>query len=275
VSRGRIFRLPLDGTLAGEVGGSGPPLLLIHGWALDRRMWAQQRRAFRGHFTTVSYDRRGFGQSTCAAGFEQEVDDIDAILHALQIPQAALLGMSQGGRVALRYALARPAAVSALILHGAPFEPTAPPMGDAAHLPVRDYAALLEGGQLSAVHAALAAHPLMHVPEGQARARASIARMIEGYRGEDLLLQPNPAGAGYSDVRDRLSAITVPTLVLTGDTETPWLVTAADRLAAALPQATRAVVRGGGHMINMTAPRAYNRAVIAWLTAAAAITKPC
>jgi len=268
VSGSRTFRLPLDGVLVGERGGSGPPLLLIHGWALDRRMWAPQRRAFRRHFATISYGRRGFGATTCIAGLDQELNDIDTVLQSLASGPVAILGMSQGARVALRYALTRPAAVSALILHGAPFEPTPPPAGDPAHLPLREYAALLASGRFAEVRGAIAAHPLMQVPRDKARIRASIRRMIDGYRGEDLAAGAQVDGtAAFSVTPAQLGSITVPTLVLTGDAEVPWLIAAADRLATALPHAARALVPGGGPLVNISAPRAYNRTVIRWLTA--------
>ena len=255
----------MDGALVGESGGDGPPLILIHGWALDRRMWAAQQPAFRRHFRTISYDRRGFGESTHAADAEQELDDLDALIRALQLGRTALLGMSQGGRVALRYALAHPDKVAALILQGAPIEPTPPPQGDPAYLPVHEYAQLLKRGKVDEMHAAIAAHPLMDVPAERASAHAALLRMIHGYRGEDLLGTGAPA-----DLRGRLSEIKVSTLVLTGDTETPWLNAAADRLAASIPNARRSVIQGGGHLVNMTAARAFNQAVIDFLETASA-----
>jgi pimeloyl-ACP methyl ester carboxylesterase len=253
------------GAVAGESGGNGPPLILIHGWALDRRTWAAQQPAFRRHFTTISYDRRGFGQSTRAEDAGQELDDLDALIRTLQLGRTALLGMSQGGRVALRYALAHPDKVAALILQGAPIEPTPPPQGDPAYLPLREYAKLLSRGRVDEMHAAIAAHPLMDVPAERTRARASLLRMIDGYRGEDLLATSAPA-----DLRGRLSEIKAPTLVLTGSTETAWLNSAADRLAANIPNARRSVIQGGGHLVNMTAARAFNQVVISFLKSAMA-----
>jgi 3-oxoadipate enol-lactonase len=231
-------------------------------------MWAAQRPAFRRHFTTISYDRRGFGESTCAADAGKELDDLDAMIRELQLGRTALLGMSQGGRVALRYALANPDKVTALILQGAPIEPTPPPAGDPAYLPVREYAELLARGQIEAMHAAIATHPLMDVPTARVRARASLLRMIEGYRGEDLLGASVQYPDTFADLRGRLSEISVPTLVVTGDTEAAWLNVAADRLAAGIPNARRAVIPGGGHLINMTAARAFNRIVTGFLQSA-------
>jgi len=117
------FSLEMGGALVGDSGGTGPPLILIHGWALDRRMWGAQRLALRRHFTTMSYDRRGFGESTCAVDAGKELDDLDRLIGVLKLGRTALLGMSQGGRVALRYALAHPDNISALVLQGARSNP--------------------------------------------------------------------------------------------------------------------------------------------------------
>ena len=59
------------GELAVEVAGRGNPVVLVHGWGVDRRMWAHQAAAFRRHFTTITYDRRGCGQSTAPADHAQ------------------------------------------------------------------------------------------------------------------------------------------------------------------------------------------------------------
>jgi pimeloyl-ACP methyl ester carboxylesterase len=260
--------MDVGGGLLADSGGSGPPLILIHGWALDRRMWGAQRRAFRRHFTTISYDRRGFGESGSAPDAGKELEDLDALIGALHLGRTALLGMSQGGRVALRYALAHPDKVSALVLQGAPIEPTPPPAGDPAYLPVREYAELLARGKIAEMRRAIAAHPLMDVPAEHTGAHASLLRMINGYRGEDL------PGAGaqnpntFEDLRGRLSQIKAPALVLTGTGETAWLIAAGDRLAASIPNAQRAVIQGGGHLVNMTAARVFNRVVISFLKTA-------
>jgi pimeloyl-ACP methyl ester carboxylesterase len=213
----------------------------------------------------MSYDRRGFGESTCAVDAGKELDDLDRLIGVLKLGRTALLGMSQGGRVALRYALAHPDNISALVLQGAPIEPNPPPSGDPAYLPVSEYAELLRRGQIDEMHAAIAAHPLMDVPAARTRAHALLLRMIDGYRGEDLLGASAQNPDTFADLRGRLSEIKAPTLVLTGNTETAWLNAAADRLAASIPNAHRCVVQGGGHLVNMTAARAFNRVVTGFL----------
>src|ERR1044071_7581166 len=58
------------------VAGRGNPVVLVHGWGVDRRMWAHQAAAFRRYFTTITYDRRGTGPSTAPAAHALELGDI-------------------------------------------------------------------------------------------------------------------------------------------------------------------------------------------------------
>jgi len=129
-SRIHMIRRPGQGDLIAEVTGRGRPVILIHGWAVDRRMWALQVPALKRRFKVITFDRRGFGQSTCPAGLEQELDDLDALLDHFKLDQAALVGMSQGGRLAMRYAATRPNRVTALVLQGAPLDGLSPPAFD-------------------------------------------------------------------------------------------------------------------------------------------------
>src|ERR1700722_12540752 len=84
--------------------GSGPALLLLHGWTLDLDMWEQLAGALRDRLRGVRLDRRGFGLSSGTPSPERDIIDLDALLRHLHIGQAALLGMSQGARAALGFA---------------------------------------------------------------------------------------------------------------------------------------------------------------------------
>lgn len=94
-------------------------------------------------------------------------------------------------------------------------------------------------------------------------------RLLDAYSGGFFL---NPATPSAATVRSRLPTwdqvrtIAAPTLIITGDGDIPYLQTVADSLAARLPRAVRATVPGGGHMINLIEPEAYNRRVLEFLT---------
>jgi pimeloyl-ACP methyl ester carboxylesterase len=254
------------GELAVEVGGRGRPVLLVHGWGVDRRMWAHQVDAFRRRFTTISYDRRGCGHSTAPADHALELEDIDVILDELKLDAAGIVGMSQGGRIAMRYALARPARVTGLVLQGVPLDDTPGPMAcDAAVLPMARLAGLLRRGDRVAFVQELRQHPLMSAGERFTQMQVQIDAMLEGYRGEDLLrFASTPAQLDPLRAAD-LAAIRTPTLVITGSSELLWLQHVADRVARNIRGARRRVIRGGGHFVNMTHGSEYNPCVIEFL----------
>src|SRR5262245_10228777 len=104
-----------------EEAGSGAPLLLIHGFACGRRMWAPQVTALAKHRRVIAYDVRGVGGSEAPrdpAEYSQRisVEDAHALLRALGVAPAAVCGLSMGGNIALNLALTHPDAVSHLIL---------------------------------------------------------------------------------------------------------------------------------------------------------------
>ncbi len=263
-SRIHMIRRPGQGDLIAEVTGRGRPVILIHGWGVDRRMWAPQIPAFKRRFKVITFDRRGFGQSTCAAGLDQELDDIDALLEHFRLDQVALVGMSQGGRIAMRYASSRPARVNALVLQGASLDGLAPPVRDVSIIPSTQLAGLLRAGNRGEVLRVLSEHPLMDPGERFTLARAQIQTMLRDYRGEDLYSAP-PAECSFDEVCMQLAHITAPTAVITGSKETLWLRRVADFTARRIRGARRRVIRGGHHFVNLTHATDYNRCVVDFL----------
>ena len=90
---------------ARRTAGRGPAVLFVHGWALDLDMWTPQFAALANRYRLIAFDRRGFGFSTGAPGIEHDVADIEQLLAELSLEQIAIVGMSQGARVALRWAM--------------------------------------------------------------------------------------------------------------------------------------------------------------------------
>ena len=103
-----------------------PTLILLHGNGEDHTYFVKQIPAFSPHFRLVLMDTRGQGQSTGGDGelnFSVFAADLLALMDHLQIAKAHLLGFSDGGNLALTFALAHPERVQSLILNGANLEP--------------------------------------------------------------------------------------------------------------------------------------------------------
>jgi pimeloyl-ACP methyl ester carboxylesterase len=250
-----------QGRLFVEVCGDGPPIMMLHGWALDQRMFRPQVRELSFDFQVITFDRRGFGRSQAPPDLRQELDDIDRILDALGCRQVHLLGMSQGGRLAIRYAVTRGDRLRSLLLQGAVIDGLDVDEDPSERVPVSDYAALAKSGRLDEVRRRWMQHPMMRLgAEYTAEARL-IEEILGDYTGADLV---NVEAASYAfdiDVLSQLEHIGVPTLVLTGTQETPARKRHAKELLARIPGAREVLFEGSGHLSNLTSAAEYNDAV--------------
>lgn len=251
---GRVQRIAVPGgDLVVEVAGTGPAIIFLHGWTLDRRQWRGQA-ALADRFTLIALDRRGFGQSSAPPDLAEEAADVARVAAALGLERHHLVGLSQGGKVALAHAATRPAGLDRLVVIGAPLDVQLAVTPEA--VPLAEMAALARGGQLEAMRQLWLAHPLT---AGRPEVRAALAAMLARYDGRDLLAAGGPLEVTLDDVR----RIAVPAWALAGADDTPWR----RAVAAAMAEAGLhgGLIPGGGHLAPMDAPQATNAALIAAL----------
>ena len=103
-------------SLAATLSGEHPRLVFLHPGVADRRCWCDVMSALVPDFPAVAYDRRGFGETPAADAPFVDVDDLRAVLDACVAGPAVLVGNSQGGRIAIDFALAHPERVDRLVL---------------------------------------------------------------------------------------------------------------------------------------------------------------
>ncbi|WP_308910281.1 alpha/beta fold hydrolase [Pseudokordiimonas caeni] len=254
-----------DGEIVVDISGSGPLVVCLHGWSFDRRMWGPLVPLLAPHFRLAMIDRRGFGQSSAPPDLDREVDDISALLDHLGEPVCGLVGMSQGGRVALRASDRLPSRIRGMVLVSAPLDGFPPPAADEA-IPVALYRDWAAAGGMDRVRADWAAHPLLRYGmEGDAA--TLVLSMLAAYEGRDLIV-PLPA-APAPDIADRLATMDTPALVITGERDTGWLHAVADTLIAGLPNAKGLRLEGAGHLACLTHPAQVGDAIQAFLSARA------
>jgi len=254
--------------------GSGSPVVLIHGWPLSGASWSNQVPALvaAGH-RVVTYDRRGFGESSQpATGYEYDTlaADLDALLTQLDLRDVTLVGFSMGGGEVVRY-LSRYGSgrVSKAVLASAVppylFKSDDNPDGglDDATIEqfeqgvVQDRAGFLDGFTTTF----FTAGDELKVSED---VRQEAIRIALQASTEATL---RCIGAfGRTDFRSDVAAITVPTLVIHGDSDgvVPFEVSG-KRSAASIPGAQLVVIAQGPHAINASHVEEFNSALIGFL----------
>lgn len=240
--------------------GSGPLLILVHGWTLDHRSFDLQVESLAERFTVVTLDRRSYGQSTGKPDFWAELDDLDAVINAYGGGSAHLLGVSQGGRLVLRYAATRPQRVRSLILQGAVLDGYDAPDAPGESLPLAHFRELVSHGDIDQMRREWLLHPLMSRGISSAGQRALLTAMVSEYHGEDLIAAPTPDRD--IDVVALLSARSIPVLIVTGSLETEARKQHAAHLLSVLSGAAEVVIEGAGHLSNLSHAPRYNALVM-------------
>ncbi len=244
------------GSLPIAMAGEGPPLILLHGWTLDHRMWAPQVAGLAERHFLVMPDRRGHGRATAPPDLAREAEDVIAIADFLGFERFALLGLSQGAVVALDAARRHGARLTALAVSGAPL----PALVERDEVIDLDrFGTLAASGDLATLRTEWSRHPLMQTRSPGAA--ALVAEMLAGYDGRDLLAPSRAPGLP----REALSLLPMPVLSLTGAHDTPWRRACARALAAAAPRARHLEIAAASHLANADNPAAFNAAIASFL----------
>jgi pimeloyl-ACP methyl ester carboxylesterase len=239
--------------------GSGPAVVLLHGWAFDLDIWQPQTEVLTAQYRVICFDRRGFGFSTGDPSVLDDVGDLFALLDRFQVGRAAFVGASQAARVVLRAALAAPERCACLVIDGAPDVMNEGERSlTTEEIPIASYRALARRGKLDAVRAEWEKHPLTQLHTEDAAIRSRLCQIVRRYPGRDLL---RPAASLAPPLGPQLSEIAAPTLVISGEDDAPIRLQAAALIALRL-RARRVTVPGAGHLPNLDRPGFYNHLLV-------------
>jgi 3-oxoadipate enol-lactonase len=243
--------------------GNGPAILFVHGWAIDLDMWTPQFAALADRYRLIAFDRRGFGYSSGTAGIDHDLADIEQLLARLGIDSIAIVGMSQGARVALRWALRSPRSTRCLVLDGPPRDILAVgrPEGE---ITLAAYRELVRDQGIDAFRRQWLQHPLMRLYTNEPRAHALLRDMVGRYPAQDLMGDETAQLSGIGSVQQ----LDLPILIVNGEHDTATRIGAGAQLARALPYAQLAIIPGAGHLSNLDNPGAYNQALAQFLAPA-------
>jgi pimeloyl-ACP methyl ester carboxylesterase len=223
--------------------GSGPTLVLLHASVADRRAWTATADRLGGTYAVVAYDRRGFGESPPSPEPFTHIEDLRAVLDAVGVERAWLVGSSAGGRVAVDAVLAYPERVAGLVLlapaiSGEPEDGEADPETERLDALT---AAANAAGDLDEVNR-LEAWLWLDGPAGPEGRVGGPARELFLTMNAIALRSEaeSAAGAGNSEIDawSRLAEITVPVTVAWGELDIEMLNDGCRELVERLPAAS-------------------------------------
>lgn len=243
---------------------TGAPIVLLHGFPFDGRMWQATAQALAGAgYRVVVPDLRGHGKSPVApsARMEEMARDVAALLDTLGIPRAAVVGFSMGGYVTLQMMAREPEKVRVAVLVDTRAEADTP---QAKQNRATLAAKVQETGMQAVVDAMLP--NLLH--DGTRARRPEVAKLLER-----MMLETPPAGAVAAiqgmaerpDMKGKLRFYQLPALVMVGEADKITPMEAASSLAQAISYSEYHVVPGAGHAMPLEQPEAFHRLLLDWL----------
>ncbi len=241
--------------------GSGPALLLIHGFPHDHTAWAPQLRDLAPHARVIAVDLRGPAvddKDPAPITMEAHAQDLVQLLDHLGIDQAVVCGLSMGGYVALAFALEHPMRTAALVLcntrAGADDEQGRAGREQTAQRALEQGTSVIARGMVAK----------MVTDQAPAGVREDILAMMERQRPATVATWARGM-AVRRDQQPRLGSIQVPTLIITSDADEAISPAESATMHRMVPGSTFVNIPGAGHMSNLEAPAAFNAALTDFL----------
>ena len=254
------------GHLAFEDVGEGPAVVFLHPGLWDMRTWDPQIVPFTdAGFRVIRYDLRGYGQSSRTTPEPySHVADLSSLLDTLDVEQAAFVGCSMGGAVAIDAVLTAPTRAWALVPVAAGlggFEPTTEEeewWEDAG-------AGIGEAVEAGELVRALDLRLGVWAPLGTEDAAGATIRRIAFDNIHELTMDESGEIELDPPAARRLHEIDTPTLVLKAEHDPPDMRRISDLIAAGVPGARARTIEGADHVVNLRQPAAFDDAVLPFL----------
>jgi pimeloyl-ACP methyl ester carboxylesterase len=243
-----------------EESGRGDPVVLIHAFSVDRRMWDPQMAALQSRFTVIRYDLRGHGRSAAPSEPYSTSDDLRSVLDALDVGRAALVGLSAGAQVATDFALTNPDRVTRLVL-------AAPGLGGMAMPPLPWMQPVFQAagaGEPERAAELWSETPIMQLRSDTSAAAALLDTVMSN--AKLWTYRTNPVQPVTPPAIKRLSEIKSPTLVIVGERDLPHITEAATLLAKGISGAKLVTIPGAGHIVNIDARERFTDEVVRFLS---------
>lgn len=240
--------------------GAGLPVVFIHAFPLNQAMWDDQLQEFKKAFRTVTVDLRGFGNSDVPPGpylMDRMAADVRALMSALEIEEAVLVGLSMGGYVSLAFYRNYPGAVTGMVLADTRAGADSPE----ARKRRLDSAEKVEREGVSAI--ADDVIPML-LANSTIEQKPEVVNRVRG-----IIEANSPAGVaaaqrGMAERPDStyiLTGIDKPILIVVGSEDSLTPVAEAEALRNGIPHSRLTVIKNAGHLTNLEQPAEFNFAV--------------
>jgi aminoacrylate hydrolase len=250
-----------DADIYTEIHGTGEPVLLVTGIGGTCQFWAQQVAALRDHYRVVVHDHRGIGRSSPTSVVSTAgvmADDLLALMDALEIEQAHLVGHSTGGAIGQHIALRAPERLKSLVMSASWAGPT--PLFTETFRVRRDV--LINAGVRDYLLVSiLLAAPAWWIGEAFGSADEFLGPRLASFPGVETEVARLNAVASH-DLRDRVADIQVPTTVICARDDQLTPPAMSEELARLIPGARLIALERGGHFCLTTAAAEYNDALL-------------
>jgi 3-oxoadipate enol-lactonase len=235
--------------------GKGPrAVILLHDGVVNSAVLDDVWPSLCKQFHVIRYDRRGYGRSPATKKPYYEADDVSAVIRDRKVTQAALVGSSHGGNIALSVALRYPEQISDLVLVGP----------EADGFPYSEHFVLAQVEFQEAKDPVEArAKNVYFIAPGNDAAREHLRKLLNAFpqdhTHDDMPLPEKPVFPYVRDLR-------VPTLIVTGSADIADNQAVSGALVMSISGAARVVVPGTGHLLYLEKPDVFSSIVINFLT---------
>jgi 3-oxoadipate enol-lactonase len=233
---------------------------MLHGFALDARMWRRQVEAFRGDHKILLLDLPGFGPQAREVGEVEPAKELARAMNAGKLGRAHLVASSYGAAVAIDFALQHPERVASLVF--------AAPMLLGRRMGIDSWQRCVslanEGDRATAAEVWLD-DPMFETLRQEDDLFEEVRQIVLDYGGAHWTGKVTSAW-GEPDPMPRLKELKVPTLVISGEQDLPSFMLMAEAYAKAIPNTRREIVQGVGHHVSLEAPEIFNEILRSFIT---------
>jgi pimeloyl-ACP methyl ester carboxylesterase len=244
-------------------GGTGLPVLFVHGFPHDRSLWTPQLQALTVQARCLPVDLRGFGETTAAPPYsmDQYADDLVGLMNVLHLDRAVIAGISMGGYVAFALWRRHPERVRGLVLSNT----RAGADSDEARERRRNLQAVVREQGSVGVADAMLTGMLGKTTRSRRPELANVVHRMMSSEPPDGVIGALQAMMDRPDSTSTLSTIDVPTLVVAGDEDALIPMAQVRSMHAAIRGSTLEVITGAGHLSNLERPAAFDHVVSEFL----------